>query len=88
MKRTWRWNAFGRSGHRRAHANHCGIVPGAVIAVRPLGVLLMQDEAGADEKIVAVPVSRLTRRYDQVNDYNPAPLHHHRADRALFRSLQ
>ena len=53
--------------------NQRGIVPGAVIAVRPLGVFLMQDEAGVDEKIVAVPVSRLTRRYDQVLDYNDLP---------------
>ncbi|MBC8132205.1 MAG: inorganic diphosphatase, partial [Deltaproteobacteria bacterium] len=34
---------------------------------------LMQDEAGVDEKIVAVPVSRLTRRYDQVQDYMQLP---------------
>ena len=54
-------------------ANQRGIVPGAVIAVRPVGVFLMQDEAGVDEKIVAVPVSRLTRRYDQVRDYSDLP---------------
>ena len=38
-------------------ANQRGIVPGAVVACRPIGVLKMQDEAGVDEKIVAVPVS-------------------------------
>ena len=38
-------------------ANQRAIVPGAVIAVRPIGVLRMQDEAGGDEKIIAVPVS-------------------------------
>jgi inorganic pyrophosphatase len=54
-------------------ANQRTIVPGAVIAVRPIGVFLMQDEAGVDEKIVAVPVSRLTRRYDQVQDYTQLP---------------
>ena len=48
-------------------------MPGAVIAVRPIGVFLMQDEAGVDEKIVAVPVSRLTRRYDQVREYTDLP---------------
>src|SRR3569832_501754 len=50
-------------------ANQRAIVPGAVVAVRPLGVFLMQDEAGVDEKIVAVPVSRLTRRYETIQDY-------------------
>src|SRR4051794_20851680 len=34
-------------------ANQRGIVPGAVVAVRPVGVLKMEDEAGGDEKIVA-----------------------------------
>jgi inorganic pyrophosphatase len=54
-------------------ANQRGIVPGAVIAVRPIGVFLMQDEAGVDEKIIAVPVQRLTRRYDQVENYTDLP---------------
>jgi inorganic pyrophosphatase len=54
-------------------ANQRGIVPGAVIAVRPVGVFLMQDEAGIDEKLIAVPASRLTRRYDQVNEYTQLP---------------
>ena len=53
--------------------NQRGIVPGAIIAVRPIGVFLMQDEAGVDEKVIAVPVSRLTRRYDQVQDYKHLP---------------
>jgi inorganic pyrophosphatase len=54
-------------------ANQRGVVPGAVVAVRPVGVLKMQDEAGGDEKIVAVPVTRLTRRYEQVHNYTDLP---------------
>jgi inorganic pyrophosphatase len=54
-------------------ANQRGIVPGAVIAVRPVGVLKMQDEAGGDEKIIAVPVPRLTRRYERVHNYLDLP---------------
>jgi inorganic pyrophosphatase len=54
-------------------ANQRGIVPGAVIAVRPVGVLKMQDEAGGDEKIIAVPVPRLTRRYEKVLGYKDLP---------------
>jgi inorganic pyrophosphatase len=53
--------------------NQRQIVPGAVIAVRPVGVLKMQDEAGGDEKIIAVPVSRLTRRYDKVRSCADLP---------------
>lgn len=54
-------------------ANSRAIVPGAVIAVRPIGVLIMQDEAGADEKIIAVPASRLTKRYDRVVEATDLP---------------
>jgi len=54
-------------------ANQRGLLPGSVIAVRPVGVLKMQDEAGGDEKIVAVPVPKLTRRYESVHEYTDLP---------------
>ena len=54
-------------------ANTHAIVPGAVMSVRPLGVLLMEDEAGGDEKILAVPSSKLTQRYDKVASYSDLP---------------
>ena len=54
-------------------ANTRAIVPGAVIAVRPVGVLFMEDEAGGDEKIIAVPVSKLTQRYDKVKTHSDLP---------------
>ena len=54
-------------------ANQRAIVPGAVMAVRPVGILRMEDEAGGDEKILAVPVSRLTRRYERVHNYTDFP---------------
>ncbi|WP_171257131.1 inorganic diphosphatase, partial [Acinetobacter baumannii] len=53
--------------------NTRAIVPGAVIAVRPVGVLFMEDEAGGDEKIIAVPTSKLTQRYDKVQNYSDLP---------------
>ena len=54
-------------------ANQRGIIPGALVACRPVGVLRMQDEAGGDEKIIAVPVPRLTRRYENVHNYTDLP---------------
>jgi inorganic pyrophosphatase len=54
-------------------ASQRAIVPGAIIAVRPIGVLKMQDEAGGDEKIIAVPVAKLTRRYQDVLNYTDLP---------------
>jgi len=44
-----------------------------VMACRPIGVLKMEDEAGGDEKIIAVPVPRLTRRYENVHNYLDLP---------------
>ncbi len=49
------------------------LVPGAVLNVRPVGVLLMEDEAGGDEKILAVPTHKLTRYYDNVDEYTDMP---------------
>jgi inorganic pyrophosphatase len=49
------------------------IVPGAIMSVRPVGVLLMEDEAGLDEKIIAVPAPKLTKRYDKVQSYTDLP---------------
>jgi inorganic pyrophosphatase len=53
--------------------NTRAIVPGAVINVRPVGVLIMEDEAGQDEKILAVPSHKLTKRYDKVLSYQDLP---------------
>ena len=49
------------------------LLPGCVINVRPVGVLVMEDNAGQDEKIIAVPAHELTRRYDHVHDYSDIP---------------
>jgi inorganic pyrophosphatase len=54
-------------------ANQRGLLPGSVIAVRPVGVLKMQDEAGGDEKIIAVPAPKLTRRYEHIHNYADLP---------------
>ena len=49
------------------------LVPGCVINVRPIGVMMMEDDGGLDEKILAVPVPKLTRRYDKVHNYTDLP---------------
>ena len=46
---------------------------GAVIRARPIGVLMMTDEAGQDPKILAVPVSKLTKAYDAVSEPEHLP---------------
>jgi inorganic pyrophosphatase len=54
-------------------ANTRPIVPGGVINVRPIGVLKMEDDAGGDEKVLAVPVPRLTKRYEHIHNYTDLP---------------
>lgn len=49
------------------------VVSGAVIRSRPVGALLMEDEAGSDEKILAVPVDQLYPFYAKVKTYTDLP---------------
>lgn len=49
------------------------VVPGAVVRARPVGVLLMEDDSGQDEKILAVPHQKLTRYYDKIETYTDLP---------------
>jgi inorganic pyrophosphatase len=54
-------------------ANTRPIAPGAIINVRPVGVLKMEDDGGGDEKIIAVPSNKLTQRYSHVDNYTDLP---------------
>src|ERR1700733_224223 len=54
-------------------ANTRAIAPGAIMSCRIVGVLLMEDEAGGDEKLIAVPSAKLTQRYDAVVEYRDLP---------------
>ena len=49
------------------------LVPGCLINVRPIGVLVMEDNSGQDEKIVAVPSPHLTQRYEDVKEITDLP---------------
>ena len=54
-------------------ANTRPLVPGCVMSCRPIGVLVMADEKGRDEKIVAVPAAHITRRWENVHDFSDLP---------------
>ena len=53
--------------------NTRAIIPGAVINCRPVGVLVMEDDGGGDEKLLAVPSSKLTRRYESIENHTDLP---------------
>lgn len=44
------------------------ILTGALIKCRPIGVLIMEDESGVDEKIIAVPISKIDPSFEKIND--------------------
>lgn len=54
-------------------ANMRPLFPGCVINCRPVGVLVMEDDKGEDEKVVAVPSPHITRRFENVSDYSDLP---------------
>lgn len=49
------------------------VVPGCIVRARPIGVLIMEDEAGMDEKILSVPVDALHPYYSDVTSYRGLP---------------
>ncbi|HEC1780928.1 inorganic diphosphatase [Campylobacter sp. S4:11] len=53
--------------------NEYPIQAGAVIPCRLIGVLLMEDESGMDEKLLAVPVSKIDPRYDNIKSLDDLP---------------
>ncbi|MDC7787485.1 inorganic diphosphatase [Rhodoplanes sp. TEM] len=53
--------------------NRVPVFPGAVIRCRPVAALLMEDEAGGDEKVIAVPVDDLHPFYTDVRSHEDLP---------------
>lgn len=53
--------------------NEYPLQAGSVIKVRLIGVLIMEDESGMDEKLLAVPVSKIDPRYDGIKTLDDLP---------------
>jgi inorganic pyrophosphatase len=49
------------------------VMSGAVLRARPIGVLEMEDEAGTDEKLLAVPIDKITQINRNVRSYQDLP---------------
>lgn len=45
------------------------LLPGVVVRCRPLGILMMEDEAGPDAKVLAVPIDKVCGLYSHLTDY-------------------
>ncbi len=49
------------------------VLPGTVMRVKPIGVLVTEDEEGMDNKIIAVPIAKLDPEYGSINDIEELP---------------
>jgi inorganic pyrophosphatase len=49
------------------------VVPGAVIRARPIGMLQMEDEAGADTKLICVPHDKIHPQFSNVQEVTDLP---------------
>ncbi|MGB9152531.1 MAG: inorganic diphosphatase [Alphaproteobacteria bacterium] len=52
---------------------HVPLAPSCIIASRPIGVLLMKDESGQDEKIISVPTERISPFTSHIKSYKDLP---------------
>jgi inorganic pyrophosphatase len=44
------------------------LFPGVVVPCRPLGILMMEDEAGVDGKVIAVPTTKILPMYEKLTN--------------------
>jgi inorganic pyrophosphatase len=51
------------------------LAPGTVIPCKPVAVLVMEDESGLDNKILAVPTAKIDPRFAQVSETSDLPAH-------------
>ncbi len=49
------------------------LIPGCVINTRPIGVLVMEDDGGKDEKIIAIPSTQVSARYRNIYNFSDLP---------------
>ncbi len=52
---------------------HMPLVPGCVVPCRPIGVLELEDDGGHDEKLLAVPVPKVSPIFNHVTNYSDLP---------------
>ena len=61
---------------------------GCLIKARPIGVLLMEDEAGIDHKIIAVPQEKVDPRFKEIQDIKDLPEHFKKEIQVFFEDMK
>ncbi len=64
------------------------LVPGVVVRARPIGMLLMEDEKGSDEKILCVPHDRVHPQYSNIETIDDLPRITRAAIEHFFRTYK
>ena len=64
------------------------VVPGCIVSSRVIGVLLMEDEAGIDSKIIAVPEEKIEPRLKQLQDIKDIPEHTKKEIQEFFETYK
>jgi len=65
-----------------------GTFPGCLVKARPIGILLMKDEAGTDHKILAVPQAKLDPRFSSVGDIKDLSEHQKKEIQEFFETYK
>lgn len=62
--------------------------PGCIVKARPVGYLEMEDEAGIDTKIIAVPDSKIDPRFVNIEDVKDIPEHTKKEIKEFFENYK
>ena len=64
------------------------IMPGVIVAARPIGMLQMEDEAGQDNKVIAVPTGKIDPHYAEIHDIADLDTHTKKKIKHFFESYK
>ena len=62
--------------------------PGCAVKARPIGVLLMKDEDGTDNKIIAAPIEKVDPRFKEIQDINDLTEHLKKEIKVFFEDYK
>jgi len=62
--------------------------PGCIVEARPIGILEMEDEAGIDTKVLAVPAEKIDPRFKEIKNVDDLPEHTKKEIREFFETYK
>lgn len=62
--------------------------PGCVVKARVIGILFMEDEAGVDNKVIAVPMTKIDPRFEEVKSVDDLRSHQKKEIQEFFETYK